>query len=213
MSEYNLVVRTLTVRHRVLAYLVKRPGVSAAQIGHALNISAASVRHHLAILRSDRRVLMWGEAHDGARGRPVKVYRASDSLLGDNLSMLSHSLLNEWPGGSGIRKEEHMVSVLAQGLLEQIGRAGDDVAATKKLASLIEGLNSVHYEARWEAGADGPRILLGHCPYSAIIERHPELCRMDAQLLEKQMDARANQVSKISTTPGGPAHCIFVLRK
>lgn len=206
-------MRPLTVRQRVLAYLRNRPGISAEQIGRALDISAASVRHHLGILRSDGRVLMWGEARSGRRGRPVKVYRVSDGLLGDNLCMLSDRLLTEWPASSRNRKQQHVVSVLAKGLLEQMGQNFDGMPVTKKLTSLIERFNSMHYQARWEAGAAGPRILFGHCPYSAIIDRHPELCRMDAQMLEKLMHSTANQTSKISNTPGGAAHCVFILRK
>jgi predicted ArsR family transcriptional regulator len=50
---------------------------------------------------------------------------------------------------------------------------------------------------------------LGHCPYAGIIQKHPELCRMDAALLGDLLGAPASQVAKIGPGPDGPAHCIF----
>jgi predicted ArsR family transcriptional regulator len=47
----------------------------------------------------------------------------------------------------------------------------------------------MNYHARWEAGAEGPRILFGHCPYAAIVGKHPELCEMDVSLVS-QLTAR-----------------------
>ena len=83
----------LTARQRVKAYLIKQPGTSAIQIGRALKISAASIRHHLSILITDGRVVTIGETRNKGRGRPVKIYRLSEKLLGDNLSLLSCALL------------------------------------------------------------------------------------------------------------------------
>jgi predicted ArsR family transcriptional regulator len=74
---------------------------------------------------------------------------------------------------------------------------------------VVEKLNQMNYHARWEAGAEGPRILFGHCPYAAIIARHPELCKMDASLLEELMGRSATQTSKIGRD--GSLLCVFVL--
>ncbi len=74
---------------------------------------------------------------------------------------------------------------------------------SKRLIEPVEKLSALHYEAGWEAGAEGPRILLGHCPYAGIIAWHPELCRMDAE---------AVQISKIDPAATGATHCVFALR-
>jgi predicted ArsR family transcriptional regulator len=66
-------------------------------------------------------------------------------------------------------------------------------------------LNQLHYQARWEAGAEGPRIILGQCPYAAVIGNHPELCRMDMSLLEGMLDTQVEQRVKL-----GPM-CIFLV--
>jgi predicted ArsR family transcriptional regulator len=98
---------------------------------------------------------------------------------------------------------------------EQLGRElasiEGDLPATRRLDRFAEKLNEAHYRARWEAGASGPRILLGHCPYAAIIGRHPELCRMDTALLQTVIDAPMEQLAKIDPEPGGAAYCIFAV--
>jgi hypothetical protein len=72
-------------------------------------------------------------------------------------------------------------------------------------------LNEIHYQSRWEAGAEGPRILFAHCPYAAIIDKHPELCQMDGFLLGEEIGVDARQLAKIDQKPGGITHCIFLI--
>ncbi len=79
----------------------------------------------------------------------------------------------------------------------------------KRLNLLVEKLNQMNYHARWEAGPQGPRILFGHCPYAAIIEKHPELCLMDAALLKELFGNDMEQIAKIENFQG---MCIFVTR-
>jgi len=73
----------------------------------------------------------------------------------------------------------------------------------------VEKLNQMNYHARWEAGAGGPRILFGHCPYAAIITRHPELCAMDAALLKELFGDELEQIAKIENFQDT---CVFITR-
>jgi len=79
----------------------------------------------------------------------------------------------------------------------------------KRLNLAVEKLNQMNYHARWEAGPEGPRIIFGHCPYAAIIEKHPELCRMDAAILKDLMGQSAEQLSKIGQDKS--LSCVFVM--
>jgi predicted ArsR family transcriptional regulator len=67
----------------------------------------------------------------------------------------------------------------------------------------------MHYQARWEAGADGPRVLFGRCPYAAVIEGHPELCQMDVSLLGNALGREVRQLGKIEKAQG---LCVFAVR-
>jgi DeoR family transcriptional regulator, suf operon transcriptional repressor len=201
----------LTARQRVLAYLVKQPGASAIQIGHALKISAASIRHHLSILITDGRVVMISETRNKGRGRPVKIYRLSEKILGDNLSLLSRALLKSRLKKIPTSKQQPILNSVAVELADQIGRTNPNDPIAKRLTNLLEKLNEMHYQSRWEAGAEGPRIRYGHCPYAAIIDKHPELCQIDRYLLEEEIGTDARQLAKIEQKPGGITHCIFLI--
>jgi predicted ArsR family transcriptional regulator len=211
--RYNVFMATITARQRVLAFLRRRPSANASQIGHALNMSAATIRHHLSILAADGRVVASGVEATGKRGRPDKTYRLSDRLLGENFDLLADMMLVTWLQALSLPKREAAVRAVAERLAAQIGKIDLNQAPVKRLVQLTEKLNGMHYQARWEAGAQGPRIVLGRCPYAAIIAKHPELCRMDAFILGSELDAPVEQLSKIDPAPGGATHCIFAVRE
>ena len=189
-----------TARQKVLAYLMKTRTASAREISRALKMSAPTVRHHLRVLVSDGRLEMTSVRGREGRGRPEKVYSIPRAALGDNLSVLSEALLTE--AGSSVR-----VEALAKRLVGESSIKSQPVA--KRLNLLVEKINQMNYHARWEAGPQGPRILFGHCPYAAIIGKHPELCQMDAALLKELYGDDMEQIAKIENFQG---MCIFVTR-
>ncbi len=203
---------TKTARQKVLAYLGSRNAASAAQIGQALGMSPATVRHHLLILVADGRIVSAGSTTRGKAGRPHKFYRLSDRLLGENIGLLAEVLLAAWLEELKPAKREASLVSLAEKMSEYIGQIDASLPLPKLLPELTNRLNALHYQARWEAGAQGPRVLFGHCPYSAIIARHPELCRMDAAILNGEMKAEVVQLAKIDGTAGGVSHCVFAVR-
>ena len=189
-----------TARQKVLAYLMKTRTASAREISRALKMSAPTVRHHLRVLVSDGRLEMTSVRGREGRGRPEKVYSIPRAVLGDNLSALSDALWTE--AGVSVR-----VEALAKRLAGESNIKSQPVA--KRLNLLVEKINQMKYHARWEAGQHGPRILFGHCPYAAIIVKHPELCQMDATLLKELYGDDMEQIAKIENFQG---MCIFVTR-
>ena len=177
----------ITARHKVLAHLKKTRAASAREIARALKMSAPNVRHHLSVLCSDGRVEFVAVNNREGRGRPEKLYSLSQAALGDNLSALANALLTE--AGSRLN-----VEAIANRILDSSQFAG--LPVTKRLVLLVEKLNEMHYQARWEAGADGPRIIFGRCPYAKVIDGHPELCKMDIALLEKSLGRPVIQSTK-----------------
>ena len=189
-----------TSRQEILAYVQKVHTASAREIARALQMSAAAVRHHLRVLVADGRLEMRSVRPREGRGRPEKVYSLPQAALGDNLSALSEALLTE--AGSAVRME-----ALAKHLVSDSRFANLPLA--KRLGLTIHRLNQMNYHARWEAGPQGPRFIFGHCPYAAIVGKHPELCRMDEAMLVEWMGQPAAQSHKIGKE--GSSVCIFVL--
>lgn len=191
-----------TSRQDILAYLRKVHAASAREIARALQMSSATVRHHLRVLVADGRLELTSARRQDERGRPEGVYALPDSVLGNNLPALSEALLTE--AGTGLQME-----ALARRLAGESNFAGQPLA--KRLNLVVKRLDQMNYHARWEAGAEGPRIIFSHCPYAAIIEKHPELCRMDQAMLAEWMGQPARQISR--TGKEGSSACVFAMGK
>lgn len=189
-----------TSRQKVLVYFGKARTASAREISRALKMSAATVRHHLRVLTADGRLEMAAVRGRDARGRPEKIYSLPRSALGDNLAALSDALLTE--SGSQVSME-----ALAERLAGE--NSSTSHSLVKQLNLTVEKLNQMNYHAHWEAGAEGPRILFGHCPYASILEKHPELCRMDQAMLQKLTRHPARQIFR--TGKEGSTVCVFVM--
>ena len=191
-----------TARQKVLAYLHKSGTASAREIARSLKMSAATVRHHLRVLSADGRLEMTSLRGRDRRGRPEKIYSLPRAALGHNLSALSDALLAE--AGSAIKMQ-----ALARHLVGESDFAGQPLA--KRLNLTVEKLNQMNYHAHWEAGPEGPRLIFGHCPYAAILGRHPELCTMDHAMLRALTGQPAVQIFK--TGKEGSSVCVFVVGK
>jgi predicted ArsR family transcriptional regulator len=137
------------------------------------------------------------------RGRPEKIYAIPRAMLGDNLSVLGDALLTE--AGSTLKME-----AVAKRLAGETDLAGQPIA--KRLNLVVKKLNQMNYHARWEAGPEGPRILFSHCPYAAVVEKHPELCEMDASLMSQLMSRPVLKETRPETQKSSICPYMFLIR-
>lgn len=165
-------------------------------------MSAATVRHHLRVLASDGRLELTATRVRGrsGKGRPEKVYSLPRGALGDNLAALSDALLAE--AGPSIRAES-----LARRLVGEADLSAQPLA--KRLNLTVDAFNRMNYHAHWEAGPQGPRVLFGHCPYAAILEKHPELCKVDEAMLRELTKQPARQLFRAGKE--GSTVCVFAI--
>jgi predicted ArsR family transcriptional regulator len=186
-----------TARQRVYGYLKKTPAATTREIARALKMSAPTVRHHLSILCADGRAEVSGLRPSRERGRPEKAYSLSAAIQGDNFPALAAALLTE----TKLKPE-----VVAKRILDPA--QFDGLPLNKRLLLLIEKLNEMNYQARWEAGAAGPRVIFGRCPYARVIDAHPELCKMDAVILQGSLGKPVE--GSVSTGARMPGSCPFL---
>ncbi|MFN8411917.1 MAG: ArsR family transcriptional regulator [Anaerolineales bacterium] len=190
-----------TARQKILSHLKKTRTASARELARALKMSAPNVRHHLSVLCSDGRVDFVAVNNREGRGRPEKMYSLSQAALGDNLSALTKAVLDV--AGSTLSTDAVAGQILEPSLFLNL-------TVTKRLALLVEKLNDMHYQARWEATADGPRVIFGRCPYGKVIDGHAELCKMDTAMVKKSLGRSVVLLQKgESSTHGG---CPFLFQ-
>jgi predicted ArsR family transcriptional regulator len=201
-----------TTRLRILDYIRKYQAASVKELSQILGMTGANIRHHLSLLESNDLIEVVAHRQEG-RGRPMQVYGLSRRVLGDGLDELAGALLEVWLGAATDKGMDAGLKSVAE-KLSGVPDTGIPVTGTsvmQRLARTIERLNELRYQARWEASVTGARLILGHCPYSAIITRHPELCRMDAILLELRLDSPFTQTTKLQVNDKGLSFCSFVM--
>ena len=200
-----------TSRQRIVEYLFARPNAMSLEIARALQLSQADVRHHLSNLTQEGVVVVSGTRKPAGRGRPNHLYMLASQAQEHNLDQLaSHMLTQLFTGADPIEQRE---------LLHHLARqlAGLDPTRTPpgsyRLLQTVRRLNELHYRSRWEARRGAPHVILGHCPYAAILGDHPELCHLDALLIGFLSVSPAEQLKKLAEDPGGGHYCLFQLAK
>ncbi len=189
-----------TTREQILDYLSTHAQASAAEMAAALGVTAANVRHHLGLLQARGLVALATTRRGPRRGRPVKLYELTPAAQQPYLEPLTRALLDALRRGEGLPE-----TVLCEVFCGEIAPA-EHHSLRERLQHAMRYLQDLHFEPRWEAHHEGPRIIFHRCPYAPLVDDYPELCRLDALMLERLLG--------VKVTPRGRRGglCEFVVR-
>ena len=177
-----------------------------------MQMTPANARHHLNILVEQGALVQVGERLPASqRGRPERVYRLAESLRANNLALLAAILLKIHFTLDDPDEFEEKLQVLVSELIDSAGEMIPQRNLGTRLVQMVQLLNRLNYQARWEARPGAPDIYLGFCPYHEIISDHPELCRMDAILLQQLSGLSVEQTARLSPDRSGGKFCRFQL--
>lgn len=199
-----------TTRQRILNYLNTNQQVTAPQLAAALDKTQANIRHHLEVLRRDGHIEVVGTAPRKGAGRPTQIYMLTKDSQQDALDHLASALLTQSIPARSTKTRTRKLQKIANALI-RTRPAQNSASITVRLGDAVQRLDELQYKAHWEAHIDGPKIHFAQCPYAKIIQRHPELCEMDALLISSLTGVECHQELKISRTQDGPDHCQFAL--
>ena len=196
-------------RQRILEYIDTHRLVSAVEMSRVFQLTAANIRHHISILTDLDLIEAGGQVPSQGRGRPTTLYMRTRKSQVNNLVGLLGALMAQFSGPRESKQRDKRLKKLAQTLLG----SGEIIRGTitQRLFGAVDRLNELRYRARWEAHAESPRVILGQCPYAAIIDQHPELCQMDAHLIGGLLDIPVEQTIKFGRGIEDASFCAFVL--
>lgn len=196
-----------TTRQRIIEYLQHRQPAAPVDISRALQLTAADIRHHLSALEAEEIVEIISQRPAVGRGRPTALYRLKSQAFLNNLAGLSDALLKELHGSSPEAEQAPLNKRLA------LSMAGEGYHPARnpsqRYLEAVRQLNKMNYQARWEARAEAPQVIITHCPYAALLPGHPELCRIDAELLGILLASPVKQIGSKQLNPQGITQCIF----
>ena len=178
-----------------------------------MQMTPANARHHLKILVEQGVVSQVGErTAKNQPGRPEKIYCLTETLRQNNLGLLASLLLLAIKKSNAPAEMEQQLQELAGNMVEIAGGEASPRSLGSRLVQAMQKLNHLHYQARWEARPGAPDIYFGLCPYQEIIADHPELCRMDAIILQRLTGQAVEQIAKLAPDRTGGRSCRFILR-
>jgi predicted ArsR family transcriptional regulator len=214
-----------TSRQEVFDYIRARRVVTTGELSRDMQMTTANARHHVKLLEAQGLVAVVGQRSRQGKGRPENLYGLSEQMLGNNLAYLSSVLLAEalnnlTPADRLALLDQLAIGMLASALAEihpgsdlpPTGSPPRGAHLTQRLYQAVKLLESLHYQARWEAHALAPRITFGHCPYLLILDQHPELCQFDAILLVRFTGVPVDLLERRRPDRRGLRQCVFALR-
>lgn len=199
-----------STRQQIISMLQLKKFLSSQELSRALQLSPANIRHHLSILVKEGAIEVASLRKKNGKGRPDQIYSLTTQILSHNLGHLADVLLEELQENQS-DKANTLFSNIACRLAQPVISTSQSL--TQRLYLTIQRLNQMHYQARWEAHAEAPRIFLEHCPYAAILPDHPELCLIDKYLLEILLDHSVLHSVKLEKDNRGALYCLFTLVK
>jgi len=200
---YNYVVNN--TRQRLLEYLASKQVATPIELSRALQVTPADIRHHLNTLLDEGHVQIIGKRKVPGPGRPAKVYRLSHKHSNSLMVLLDALLLDIFD-----EKPSNDLSNSVRRVADRIkGTHQSEGNLTQRLYYTVNRLNELNYHARWEAHPDSPRIILGNCPYSLLIDCHPNLCLIDKYILEGLLYTTVSQEEKFAQDERGFSFCLF----
>ena len=198
-------------RQKILEYILEHQSTTVEELSKVFKVTPANIRHHLSILTQQGSIKVIGQKSDASRGRPAQIYSSSQQTDQNNLDKLADAVLSTLLQNCEVNDRELMISQIAH--LMGLNEKTEFTNPTARLYSAIRSLNRMSYQAHWEAHISNPRIILDHCPYRKIIDRHPELCQMDGSLLTSLLGNTVKQVEKLSINTKGLPHCVFLINE
>ena len=198
-------------RQKILNFILEQRSTTVEELSKVYKVTPANIRHHLSILIEQGSVQVIGLKAAHLRGRPAQIYSSAQQSNQNNLDHLTEALWSTILQDSGSDESNQVLKKIARHMVRDYKQ--DTYNPTRRLYSSIRILNRMNYQSHWEAHIENPRIMLGHCPYRAILDHYPEICQMDAYMLQELLDIPVRQIEKLAFNTKGLPECVFLLNR
>lgn len=215
MSELTAVVRADSpadpdagTRRRVLELIATDGPVTAAQLAHDLQLTAAGVRRHLACLEQEGRIseLTAHRTGPARRGRPARrfvVARSGQATLSHRYAEVATQALaflarTAGPDALAAFAEER-VGLLEDAVRGAVEAAGPDMAG--RADALAQALDAEGFAAsvRTVPGLPLVQVCQGHCPVQDVAAAFPQLCEAETKAFARVLGVHVQRLATLSS--------------
>jgi predicted ArsR family transcriptional regulator len=195
-------------RIKILNYILEQQTTTVDELSKVFRVTPANIRHHLSVLSEQGAVKIIGQKANIGKGRPTQIYSSAQQVDQNNIDQLAGTLFSMLLRFSQPDETARFLQEIAKQMVSRYPL--DKYNPTRRLYSSIRVLNHMKYQAHWEAHVDDPHIMLGHCPYQAILGQHPQICQLDTFILQELLDTPVHQAEKRNLNTKGLPECVFL---
>ena len=195
-------------RKQIISYLRSHHTASIPELSRVLNLTVGNIRHHIKALEDQQIIKQVGNLPIKGKGRPIKIYTLTKEAEDHNLDGLADVLMKILVSKSMGDSKENLENVAK----EMTKKFQGGTTSIQRLNQVIQWLDERNYQAHWEASPTGPRVIIDHCPYSAIQPDNPEICQIDNAMISKLLGIPVRQTCKRRFDHQEPKQCIFALQ-
>ncbi len=196
-------------RWDILRQLRERGQTSVQELSKALGISPVSIHYHLNVLQ--REGLVDTQPVRRNVGRPHNVYSLRDSareLFPQSYHRLADRLLDELKTRLSESEISDLFTRIANEIAAEHAAALEGKTLDEKVKTLVEMLGEEGFLARIEQVGGQLRLTQYGCPYYYVVERHPEVCQLDLNLIRATLQT---DVERAACVLQGDDVCTFVV--
>ncbi len=194
---------------RVLEVLRREGGMTAAQVGEALDMSSMGARQHLLRLEKDGSVGSRFEKRP--TGRPALIFELTDNAAEhfpqayDRLAVSILGELEEMHGREAVTELlDHRRTRLEKAYCERLNGTDDPFEKARIIAQIRDEEGHMAESFVDEEGC--PAIIEHNCPIRSVAARYPEFCQMEEELFTNVIGAKIERVHHIAK---GQYACVY----
>lgn len=164
----------------ILNSIIKSGRATSRELSKQCGIDEPTVRYHLRKLKTMGLIeVIPGKIINPQAGRRASLILPVSTDEVSIINQLFVILLSNWAKGRAYPAKD-LADLL---LIDEYQTINNSIDKKLRIRELIIWLNEHHYNALWEAGKNGPEIVIKSCPYKSLHNGSEILCEMDMWIL------------------------------
>jgi predicted ArsR family transcriptional regulator len=211
-------------RRQILEVLKRHGELTVDEIVEILHqnaekkVTAATIRHHLDVLKANGIVNTPYVKRRDTPGRPQYVFALTEEAsdyFPTNYANLAEGLLTQIK--SVLPSREY--NVILEGTAQQLANKAaipTDLPLEKRMDLVVQHLNSQGYEARWypagqqtgQTPLEGYVLETTNCPYEKLVSSHEDVCTVDMFLISTLLGIVPRRLGRVAD---GDESCAYLI--
>lgn len=199
-----------TTRGKIVAELRRRHSASAVDLAQSFGLSPNAIRQQLVVLERDGLVV-----ERSVRRGPTKptfefsLTKDAEKLFPQQYDRMLGAVLREVREQNGPQAVTKIFEGIAKRAADVSQAGNPDGSMEGKLAALTGHLQRNGVAAEYNLIDGGFELREHNCPYSSVVQEHPEVCSVIHTVLDRTVGGTHVQTESLAT---GGAQCRFEIK-